>query len=521
MVSKYQRSACAAVAAMGSLLLAMMGSHRAVAWTSDNGNGTFTNPVLYGDYPDPDIIRVGSDFYLATTTFANVPGIEVLHSKDLINWEIAGYALTTIDIDPRYSMIGGTRYAQGVWAPCLRWNKGTFYIIDNVQGAGTVVCRATNPAGPWKTNRLDGYLYDPGLMFDDDGTPLVYHGTGGHISVAVLNADLTKVLSVAPAYTLKDGEGSHAYKINGMYYVFNSVFGEYPVLLCSRSSSSTGPFTTITACDNHVPWASPHQGGIVQIPNGDWWGFSLNEGHSVGRDLWVGPVTWRDNWPYFGSPDSPSIPTTNPKPRVGKSRILHLPASDEFKGRKLGLQWQWNHNPDDSKWSLTARRGFLRLSTQTAPNFSNARNTLTLRTEGPRCTGVVKIDTSHLEPGDRAGLCLLEGNFGYLAVYKDANGQRLVRVVNENGKLGQPSEDITDTVDRLNSTTLWLRVSCDFETQKAQFSYSTTGREFTQVGGDFPMHFTLTTFQGERFGIFSYNPAGSKGWLDVDYFRQN
>ncbi len=169
---------------------------------------------------------------------------------------------------------------------------------------------------------------------------------------------------------------------------------------------------------------------------------------------------------------------------------------------------------------LTIGSTILRLDTQTAPNFSKAHNTLTLHTEGPICNGVVKIDIGHLQPGDRAGLCLLEQNFGYLAVYKDAYGQRLVRVVNKNGDLKAPSEDITDTVSSVTATTLWLQVHCDFRTNTAQFAYSADGKNFTAVGEDFPMHFTLTTFQSERFGIFCYNPTGSPGWLDVDSFQQ-
>lgn len=490
---------------------------------SDNGDGTFTNPVLYGDYPDPDIIRVGSDFYLATTTFVSIPGLEILHSKDLINWEIVGYAAKTLDADPKYSLIGGSEYAQGIWAPSLRFHNGTFYIIDNIQGSGTVVFRAQNPAGPWTMNKLNGYLFDPGLMFDDDGTPLVYNGTGGRISVAVLDPDLRRVISNTPAYTLPNhgGEGSHAYKINGTYYVFNAVYAMNATIACSRSQNRSGPFTSTTVCANQMPWHAPHQGGIVQLPNGDWWGFSLADTGPVGRTMWGGPVTWKDNWPYFGDPAAPAFPVTSPKPKLGKFPIKHPPTSDDFSGPKLGLQWQWNHNPDDAKWSLTARRGFLRLQTQTAPNFTNARNTLTLRTEGPACTGTVKIDTRGLQPGDRAGLCLLEQYFGYLAVYKDANGQRLVRVVNKNGNLKTPSEDITETVPGVTTTTLWLRVQCDFLTNKAQFSSSADGKTFTPVGAEFPMHFTLTTFQGERFGIFCYNPAGSNGRLDVDSFRQD
>ncbi len=492
------------------------------AGTADNLNGTFTNPVLYGDYPDPDIIRVGKDFYLATTTFVSVPGLEILHSLDLIHWDIVGYALPTLDFGPRYSLIGGSEYAQGVWAPCLRYHDGTFYIIDNIQNIGAIVLRAHRPAGPWAMNRLNAGLFDPGLMFDDDGTPLVYNGTGGHISVAVLDPGLTRVLASTPAYTLPNngGEGSHAYKIHGMYYVFNAVYAMNATIACSRSQNRNGPFTSTTVCANKIPWHAPHQGGIVSLPNGDWWGFSLADTGPVGRTTWVGPITWKDDWPYFGDPAAPGFPMTGLKPKVGLSPLTPLPASDDFSGPKLGLQWEWNHNPDDAKWSLSARRGWLRLETETAPNLTSARNTLTQRTEGPSCTGVVKIDISHMQPGDRAGLCLLEQHFGDIAVYRDAAGARIVRVVNQNGDLKAPSEDVTDTAPALPGVTLWLEAHCDFNTNMAQFSYSTDGRNFTHLGGDFPMHFTLATFQGERFGIFDYNPAGSQGWLDVDYFRE-
>lgn len=503
-----------------SLLLASCLAFAAPAWTSDQGDGTFKNPVLYADYPDPDIIRVGDTFYLATTTFVSMPAIEILRSKDLINWEIAGYAADALTFTPAYSLTGGSAYANGIWAPSLRYHAGTFYLIDNINNVGTVVFRATDPAGPWTMNHLNQALYDPGLMFDDDGTPLVYNGTAGHLSVARLDPELTTVLSNTAAFTTtQSSEGSHAYKIDGTYYVFGSVYGEYPVLLCSRASSPTGPFTTTVVCDNHTPWASPHQGGIVQLANGDWWGFSLVDAGAVGRDLWVGPVTWKDAWPYFGDPAAPSIPVTNPKPAVGASYpILYLPGSDNFATTTLGRQWQWNHNPDATAWSLAERPGHLRLHTQTAANLANARNTLTLRTLGPSCTGVVKIDTSHLAPGDRAGLCLFEQYYGYLAVYRDATGQRLVRAVNTNGSLTAPSEDVTDTVTGLSATTLWLKVSCDFISNTAQFSYSVDGTTYTSVGGAFAMHFTLTTFQGERFGFFNYNPAASTGWLDLDHF---
>jgi xylan 1,4-beta-xylosidase len=227
---------------LAAMLVASLLMPAASARTSDNGNGSFTNPVLYADYPDPDIIRVGGDFYMVTTTFVSIPGLEILHSNDLINWNICEYAVSTLDFGPKYSLIGGSEYGGGVWAPSIRYHDGTFYIIDNIQSFGTVVFGATNPAGPWGMTKLNGYLFDPGLLFDDDGTPLVYNGTGGHISVAVLDDDLKAIITNTPAYTLPTGEGSHAYKIKGTYYVFNSVFGQFPVLLCSKSTKSHRPF---------------------------------------------------------------------------------------------------------------------------------------------------------------------------------------------------------------------------------------------------------------------------------------
>ncbi len=256
------------------------------------------------------------------------------------------------------------------------------------------------------------------------------------------------------------------------------------------------------------------------MPNGHWWGFSLADTGPVGRTTWICPVTWSNGWPYFGDPAHPAFPITCREPRLRMHPHNTIPASDDFSGPKLGIQWEWNHNPDNAKWSLSARPGYLRLFTEHAPNLTNARNTLTQRTVGPQCTGVIKIDISHLQSGDRAGLCLLEQYFGYIAVYQEANGPEIVRVVNMNGNLNTPSENITDTVHKISSKTLWLAVHCDFNTNLAQFSYSTDGRHFTDLGDKFPMHFTLATFQGERFGIFDYNPTGGSGWLDVDYFHE-
>ncbi len=201
--------------------------------------------------------------------------------------------------------------------------------------------------------------------------------------------------------------------------------------------------------------------------------------------------------------------------------MSRLPSADEFSEPTLGAQWQWNHNPDDARWSLTERPGWLRLQASAAPNLASARNTLTQRTEGPRCTATIRVDTSGLQPGDRAGLCLLQGSYGYLAVAVDTDGRRrLERVVNADEGLSPPREEVTDTVADLAGTTLWLRASCDFATDSGFFSYSEDGATYAPVGGRLPLRFTLVTFQGVRFGVFCYNPHGGEGRFDVDRFSR-
>lgn len=502
-----------------ALVTLLVSRHQALAWTCDNGNGTFTNPVLYADYPDPDIIRVGSDFYMVSSTFVSTPGLEVLHSKDLINWDIAGYAAQTLTGSPLFNMEGGARYGGGIWAPSLRYHKGAFYLLVNQEPGGLYLYRASCPAGPWTASKIDAYMFDPSLLFDEDGTAYIVHGTGGRIAVAKLDPEMKTVLSSTVIPTEKGSEGSHAYKINGTYYIFNSTYGPSPKLLCYRSQNLFGPYEEVVICDNHIPWGGPHQGGIVDLPDGSWYAFSLADTGPIGRVVWMGPVTWKDGWPFFGDPANPSIPAVNKKPVVGSFAVTHLPASDEFNTPALSSQWQWNHNPVDGAWSLSSRPGWLRLQSQTAPNMAMARNTLTQRTEGPACTGTIKVDVSHLQNGDRAGFCLLELHYGYIGVVKKSDGFDIVRVINS-GTLKSPIEDTTDSVRDLHGKDVWLRIQCDFKRNTATFLCSTDSVNFSPLGGDFPMHFTLNTFQGERFGIFSHNASPSQGYLDVDYFHE-
>ncbi|MDE6609736.1 MAG: glycoside hydrolase 43 family protein, partial [Muribaculaceae bacterium] len=259
-------------------------------WTPDNGDGTFTNPIMWDDWPDPDIIRVGDDFYFVSTSMHYVPGCPIARSKDLVNWEMAGYAVERYDEDPRYDMDGGNLYLNGSWASSIRYNNGKFYVaFCTPYGWGTEtghfsVCEAEKPEGPWKRTIFPEYLYDPGLLFDDDGKVYIVHGQH-KLYVTELNSDVRSVKG-EPVEIWDKGvddshgsgkragmEGSHVYKINGMYYITCPAGGTEGWQMCLRSKNIYGPYEhkVIMQDDSSYPPNGLHQGGMVQLKNGDWW----------------------------------------------------------------------------------------------------------------------------------------------------------------------------------------------------------------------------------------------------------
>ena len=260
--------------ALGILtLLTLLAPTRVAA--QDNGDGTYTNPPLHADYPDPDIIRVGDDFYFASTTFVNSPGLVLLHSKDLVNWETVGYVIDRLDGDRKYDMDGGTAYRGGVFAPSLRYHKGTFYVAVTPNGKPTRIYYADDVRGPWKHHVLDDSAFDPGLFFDDDGTPYIFTSGGwdGHVTLKTLSPELDKVVASKKLFYVKGIEGSKALKINGWYYLFNSLPARM-ALMCSRAKQLDGPWETIRVLDDA---SGGHQGAIVDLPDGGWYGFVMRD----------------------------------------------------------------------------------------------------------------------------------------------------------------------------------------------------------------------------------------------------
>ncbi len=517
----------------------------AATWTADNGNGTFTNPLFYDEFSDPDLIRVGDDFYLTGTTMHAMPGLPILHSRDLVNWKLLGYAIDRLDLGPEFRLEDGKDiYGQGIWAPSLRHHDGTFHIFTNVNRQKTQHLTAKNPAGPWTRVAMKQSLHDLSVLFDDDGKVYAVWGYQD-VQFAQLTDDLTDLVPGTRRTLIPKsagvGEGHHFYKIDGRYYITSAWFNDHMRMSCARADRPEGPYAINKAVSIDEDFGlaegnrlrrnagppfdvkpgdpasrgrmSLHQGGIVSTPTGEWWGFSMMDANSVGRLTGLSPVTWQDGWPYFGVPGNLGrTPRTWVKPNTGHTSPPSAPyqRDDDFSGPQLANVWQWNHVPDDTQWSLTEHAGFLRLHALAAPDFWHARNTLTQRAVGPRSTPTALLDASGLKPGDIAGLALLNLPYAWIGVRREGGGFVL-----------EQFNQLTGATSRapLAGSRVWLRASCDFLTEQAAFAYSTDGAQFQPLGEPFTMVFQLKTFQGVRYSLFAFNTSGARGGqADFDRF---
>ncbi|SEN07023.1 Beta-xylosidase [Sphingomonas gellani] len=506
-----------ALAAAAAILLpaAIAGAQ---VWRSDQGDGTFRNPVLFADYPDPDIIRVGGDYYFASTTFANTPGITILHSRDLVNWRIVSHLVDRLDGLPQYDLSGGTAYRKGLFASSLRYHAGTFYLANTPVGQKTRIWYARDVRGPWRYHELEREAFDPGLFIEPDGRAYLATAStaDGTITLLTLDAALAHVTDARRIHYIKGAEGSKIVRRGTYYYLFNALPPRL-ALSVSRSRSLFGPWETRDQIDDRT---GGHQGALVDLPDGRWFGFVMEDSGPVGRMTNISPVFWRDDWPVWGTPDAPGrVPRRATKPIAGFP-FQEPASSDAFSRPTLGLQWQWNHNPDATRWSLAERPGWLRLEPTVATGFWSARNTLTQKGQGPASRGEVKLDIGHVAPGDRCGFGTLGQVSANLTVQRDSGGTAsLVMEVTQDTEQG-PRTTLRDTVTLPRGTALWLRTDMDFTTDRGRVSYSMDGRRWTGVGGDFPLAFAWRTgtFQGEQFALFCYAPTSSRGWLDVDRF---
>jgi xylan 1,4-beta-xylosidase len=515
-------------------------------WIADNGNGTYTNPLFYEEFSDPDMIRVGDDYYMTGTTMHTMPGLPVLHSKDLVNWELLSYAVERLDLGPELRLENGRDYyGQGIWAPCFRYHEDTFYIFSNANQFGTQLFTATDPKGPWTHRTMNARLHDLTVLFDDDGKIYAVWGYN-EVRMVQLTPDLMDVVPGTEKVIVESGsgagEGSHIYKINGKYYITNTNYDPVCYQVCLRADKPYGPyevnvmsaeenfgvgtgwrlpdtrgdapFRLVAPVNNYVGCIPMHQGGIVQIQSGEWWGWSMLDYNSVGRVVALSPVTWQDDWPFLGLPGNLTrSPRTWVKPNTGFSSIpaATFERDDDFSGPALKNVWQWNHVPVETKWSLKERTGYLRLYSLPSESFWHARNSLTQRGIGPESYAVTELDVSGLQAGDIAGLALLNLPYAWIGIVKNEKGHML-QFYNQ-----QEQKHIQVETDK---KTIWLRAFCNFDTDIGKLSYSFDGVNFLEIGGEIIMPYQLRTFQGVRYALFNFNTNGKEGgYADFNSFE--
>ncbi len=503
------------------------------------------NPMLWADVPDPDIIRVGDTFYLVSTTMHLMPGAPIMKSKDLKNWETVGYIFDKLTDSPKYDLspTEGTVYGRGQWATSLKYHKGKFYALLAPNEAGsmgdTYIFTADKAEGPWKQVSRMRHFHDCSLFFDDDDRVYVIYGTG---EMMELKKDLSDVIEGTHRHIFQREadetgllEGSRMIKHNGKYYLLmiSHVYapGRHRREVCYRADNIQGPYEKRTILQSEFGGFSYEaQGTIVDTQDGDWYGIIFQDRAGVGRVLTVMPCRWIDGWPMLGDEEG-KVPA-RVRPLKSGEPAKSIVCADDFSSEKLGLHWQWNHNPVDKAWSLTERPGYLRLKTaRVVPNLYLAPNTLTQRMEGPKCTGSVALDLSRMKDGDIAGLAAFNDHSAVMAIKKVGKKLTLelsdqqVRLTQREKKVEKVEVKVLESVDlNKNQQKIWLRIDANFipRTDIATFSYSLDGKEWTKIGGDFRMGFDWQRFfMGTKFGIFNYATKKVGGYVDVDEFAYN
>jgi beta-xylosidase len=488
-----------------------------------------TNPIIYADVPDMSMIRVGNIYYMSSTTMHMSPGVPIMKSNDLVNWHLVNYAYDTLaNVDELNLTNGKSTYGRGSWASSLRYHNGKYFVTTFAQTTGKTYIYSTKniEKGPWKTVSFKPSLHDHSLFFDDDGK--VYMITGsGKLRIVELKDDVSGLKPGGIDQTLIENaslpsggkglgaEGSQLFKVNGKYYLFNITWprGGMRTVIIHRADKITGPWEgRIGLQDLGVA-----QGGLINTPKGDWFAYLFRDYGAVGRVPYLVPVKWEDGWPVLGTngkvPESLNLPAS-------KGLIAGVVASDEFTRKKgqpaLPLVWQWNHNADNSLWSVSDRKGYLRLTTgRVDTDFLMARNSLTQRTIGPVCSGSVALDITHMKDGDFAGLGLLQKNYGLVGVKINGRDTALVMV---NAGSGKPQQ--VQSLP-LNQKTVYFKADCDFTDKKdvANFYYSLDGKIWLTLGTPLKMVYTIPQFIGYRFALFNYANKIPGGYTDFDYFH--
>lgn len=492
----------------------------------------FTNPVIWSDVPDMDVIRVGNDYYMVSTTMHLMPGGPIMHSRDLVNWQTVGYIFDKLTDSPKYNMEQGTVYGRGQWATSLKYHKGRFYALfvpNDHPGGETYIMTAPKAEGPWTLVSRLSHFHDATLFFDDDDRAYVFYGTGEMVE---LSSDLKSVVDGSHHQLFQRDseekgllEGSRVIKHDGHYYLqmISWTNGHPRREVVYRADNIQGPYTKRVMLETEFGgFGGVGQGTIVDTPDGRWFALIFQDRGGVGRVPTLSPVRWVDGWPEVDD-----VPATMEVPFEGdkKTSIVN---NNEFNKPTLSLDWEWNHNPVDNAWSLTERRGWLRLHTAAvAPNIFLARNTLTTRMMGPQNEGIIRMDVSKMQDGDVAGFCAFQNDAALLSVVKE-KGRKYIVASTDSMEM-EPTDhhvlaDHRHEIYRkaLSQNIVYFKVTADFRLHKdvASLAYSLDGKHWTTVLTDFKLVFDYRRFfMGTRFGIYNFATKQLGGKVDIDWFH--
>lgn len=536
---------------MLALPMAALAQYKSQVWSPDNGNGTYTNPVINADYSDPDVCVAGEDYYLTASSFNCIPGLPILHSKDLVNWEIVGHAVKELEPKQEFDR---PSHGNGIWAPSIRYHNGEFYIYWGDPDYGVFMVKAKDPAGEWSKPLcvIPGKgLIDSRPLWDDDGRCYLVNAYANSrsrfasvIAIRELSADGTK--PIGNPVIIYDGNGTESrtcegpkiYKRDGWYWVMFPA-GGVPTgfQVAMRSKNPFGPYESkVVLAQGKTKINGPHQGAWVHTKFGEDWFLHFQDKEAYGRVVHLQPVTWKDNWPVMGidkDGDYCGEPvTTYRKPKTsGKVQVVNPAESDEFSDTRLGLQWQWHANYNETFGMPTAFGSYRVYTHKVSEKFQNlweVPNLLLQKTPADKFTATTKIRFTSKDQNQTGGLLMMGLDYSGLVVKRVGNDFQLLQISCKSADKGKPQTEqliatlkptAVDQIDYQPGTHIDIYMRMSVNDGKMHFSYSLDGKKYTKCGTEFTMR--EGKWIGAKIGFVAYEPGQktNRGWIDADWFR--